>query len=166
MAVAITGFSSLIVIFRGSSADWSAQDYVGLAYVLSWSVGCIFLSLLPIVLVEFGLAVAFAARVGLFALVAYMVGVVAMLTVARRGIDRENVARAVGGPGVVRLIVGNRGMALLASVIVSAPLAAAFGLLPGPRHAWYAAAIVLLMVHATAELAVFVVHTARQVGAE
>jgi len=49
VSVAITGFSSLIIIFRGSSTDWSRQDYVSFAYVLSWSIGCIFLSLLPII---------------------------------------------------------------------------------------------------------------------
>ena len=58
ISVAITGFSSLIIIFRGSDNEWNRQDYLGLGYVLSWSIGCIFLSLLPIVLVEFGLSIA------------------------------------------------------------------------------------------------------------
>ncbi len=44
MAVALTGFSSLIIIFRDSSTDWSRQDYLSLGYVLSWSIGTIFLS--------------------------------------------------------------------------------------------------------------------------
>ena len=50
VSVAITGFSSLIIIFRGSAADWSRQDYVNFAFILCWSIGSVFLSLQPIIL--------------------------------------------------------------------------------------------------------------------
>lgn len=154
ISVAITGFSSLIIIFRGSSIDWSRQDYISFSFILSWSVGSIFLSLLPIVLVEFEMTVSAAAQIGLFSLIAYMTVVAGILTYAENRIVRES-----GGRIQSRL---NLGMSLLFLVIVAGALAAGLGLLPGPRHAWYAATILLLMVHATAELGVFVVRTTRQ----
>lgn len=154
IAVAITGFSSLIVIFRGGASDWDRQDYVSFAFALSWSIGSIFLSLLPIVLVEFGIKMSAAAQIGLFCVVAYMFVVGITLTYVRTKIDKE-------GGGSVQ---GNMsfGLSALWLVIVTAALAAGFGLLPGALHAWYAAAIVLLMVHATAELGIFVAKTIRQ----
>ena len=72
ISVAITGFSSLIIILRGSSTQWSREDYLSFGYVLSWSVGCIFLSLLPILLVELGFELVRAAGAGLIALPAYL----------------------------------------------------------------------------------------------
>jgi hypothetical protein len=154
IAVAITGFSSLIIIFRGGAVDWSRQDYVSFAFALSWSIGSIFLALLPIVLVEFGITMSAAAQIGLFCAVAYMFVVGAVLTYARIRISEE-------GQGSLRSST-SVGMSVLWLVIVTAALAAGFGLLPGALHAWYAATIVLLMVHATAELGIFVVQTIRQ----
>ena len=162
VAVAITGFSSLIVIFRGSASGWSRQEYVGFAFVLGWSIGCIFLSLLPIVLVEFGMKLSAAARIGLFAAVVYMFGLSTILTYARRRSSRGAGWRSAAiGPGSIGLW-----MSISFLVIVASALAAGLGLFPGPMHAWYAAAIVLLMAHATAELGVFVVQSTSQTGAE
>jgi len=166
VSVAITGFSSLIIIFRGNSADWSRHDYLSFAYVLSWSIGCIFLSLLPIVLVEFGMTLPAIAKVGLFAAIVYMFAVGVILMSARKrivkvgGNDGPLWQSATGG-GRVGL-----GMSLSFFVIVAGALAAGLGFLPGPTHAWYAATIVLLMVHATAELGIFVVKTIRHPGSE
>jgi hypothetical protein len=154
VAVAVTGFSSLIIIFRGSSSDWSRQDYVSFAFILSWSIGSIFLSLQPIVLVEFGMEVTAVAQVGLFSLAAYMIFVGSFLTYVETRIIRES-----GGRIKSRL---NLVMSLLFLVIVSGAIVAGRGLLPGPPHAWFAVMIVLLMMHATAELGVFVVRTTRQ----
>lgn len=166
VSVAITGFSSLIIIFRGSSSDWSRQDYVSFAYVLSWSIGCIFLSLLPIVLLEFGMKLSAIARVGLFVAVAYMFAVGGILMAARNRIVKE-----IGSDGPLwqSATGGGRigfGMSLSFLVIVAAALAAGFGLIPGPTLAWYAATIVLLMAHATAELGFFVVQTTRHRNSE
>ena len=166
ISVAITGFSSLIIIFRGSSTDWSGQDYVGFGYVLSWSIGSLFLSLLPIVLVEFGMKLSAAAQVGLFSAPAYMFAVGGILGYTRKRIVKEvdwqsrPFWKSFSGPGWIGI-----GMSLSAFVIIIGALAAGLGLLPGPKHAWYAA-IVLLMAHATAEMGVFVVLTTRQVNSE
>jgi hypothetical protein len=163
ISVAITGFSSLIIVFRGSSTDWSRQDYLSFGYVLSWSIGSIFLSLLLIVLVEFGMSLSAAAQVGLFSTPAYMFAVGTTLGYARKRIVAEEdgqsrpLWRSAIGPGRVGI-----GMSLSALVIVTGALAAGLGLLPGPNHAWYAAAIVLLMAHAVAEMGVFVVNGTRQ----
>lgn len=161
VSVAITGFSSLIIIFRGSSTDWSRQDYLRFAYVLSWSIGCIFLSLLPIVLFEFGMKLSAIAGVGLFCAIAYMLTVGSILMAARNRIVRDNggadpLWRSATGGGRIGL-----GMSLSFLLIAATGLAAALGFLPGPKHAWYAAMIVLLMAHATAELGLFVVQTTR-----
>ena len=154
VAVAVTGFSSLIIIFRGGSFEWSRQDYVSFAFILSWSIGSIFLSLQPIVLVEFGMEVPAVARVGLFSLAAYMILVGSFLTYVESRIIRESAGRIKS-----RL---NLGMSLVFLVIVSGAIAAGRGSLPGPQHAWFAVTIVLLMMHATAELGVFVVRTTRR----
>jgi hypothetical protein len=166
VSVAITGFSSLIIIFRGSSSDWSRQEYVSFAYVLSWSIGCIFLSLLPIVLVEFDVKLSSVARVGLFTAIAYMFAVGWILTSARNQIAKESEGdnalwRSATGGGRVGF-----GMSLSFLVIVAGAFAAGLGFLPGPQHAWYAVTIVLLMAHATAELGFFVMQTTRRDNSE
>ena len=161
VAVAITGFSSLIIIFRGSASGWSRQGYVGFAFVLGWSIGCIFLSLLPIVLVEFGMKLSAAARIGLFAAVGYMFSVSVILTYARSRSASVAGWRSAMGQGSIGFW-----MSVSYLVIVASAFAAGVGLFPGPMHAWNAATIVLLMAHATAELVVFVVQSTRKTGAE
>ncbi len=167
MAVALTGFSSLIIIFRDSSTDWSRQDYLSLGYVLSWSIGTIFLSVLPLVLVEFGMPLSAAARIGLFSTPAYMFAVGSILGYTRMRIVREGdgpsrpLWRSAIGPGRIGI-----GMSLSACVIITGALAAGLGFLPGPPQAWFAATIVLLMAHAIAEMGVFVVRTTRQSDSE
>ena len=167
ISVAITGFSSLIIIFRGSSTDWSRQDYISFGYVLSWSIGSIFLSLLPIVLVEFGMKLSAAAQIGLFSTPAYIVVVGSILGYTRNRIVREGdwqsrpVWRSAIGSGRMGI-----GMSVSALVIVFGALAAGLGILPGPQHAWYTVAIILLMAHAIAEMGVFVVRSTRQSHSE
>jgi hypothetical protein len=153
VAVAITGFSSLIIIFRGSTA-WSRQDYVSFSFVLCWSIGSIFLSLLPIVLVEFGVVLATASQVGLFSAIVYMCAVGVLLTRVQTRVLKE------GGGSVntrSKLLMG-----LSFGSIVLIAFTAGIGVLPGPQHAWFAATIVFLMAHATADLGVFVVQTTRR----
>jgi len=154
VAVAITGFSSLIIVFRGNSPDWTRQDYVGFSFVLTWSVGSIFLSLLPIVLAEFQITLDAATQIGLFSAIVYLYAAAGFLTVTQ-----ARVAKRMGEtvPTKPRLIMG-----ISFLIITSVAFAAGFGWLPGPRHAWYAATIVLLMMHATADLGVFVVQTTRR----
>jgi len=154
VAVAITGFSSLIIVFRGNSPDWSRQDYVSFSFVLSWSVGSIFLSLLPIVLSEFQIQIDRSAQIGLFSTIIYMLAAAGILTTAQ-----AKVARQMGEtvPTRPRLVMGASFF-----LITSIAFAAGIGWLPGPRHAWYAATIVLLMMHATADLGVFVINTIRR----
>jgi len=153
VSVAITGFSSLIIIFRGSSSEWTSQDFVSFGFILSWSIGSIFLSLLPIVLVEFGMDITAAAQVGLFSTTSYMIVVGAVLTYTEFRIIRA-------GDGQLKSRT-NIWSSTLFVVIVAGALQAGLGNLPGPPRAWYAAVIVLLMVHATAEMGVFVVRTTR-----
>lgn len=148
IAVAVTGFASLVIIFRGGfSSDWEPQAQLSLVFALAWSVGGLFLALLPIVLAEFGFALETVARIGLVALVVYMMTVGAGLTYARRRVR-----------GRVRL---NVGLSSLFAIIVVMSIAAAAHFLPGAIHAWYALAIVLLMLHGTAEIAVFVLQSVR-----
>lgn len=153
VAVAITGFSSLVVVFRGSTGAWTRQDYIGLSFVLSWSIGCIFLSLLPILLVEFAVSLAAASQIGLFSTSVYMGLVAAVLTRLQ-----NRVARAGGGTVPLRPRLW-MGASFITIVLIA--LGAGAGLLPGPSHAWYASTIVLLMAHATADLGVFVVQSTR-----
>ena len=152
VAVAIAGFSSLAIVFRGRSSDWRGQDYVSLAFAMAWSIGSVFLALIPIVLAEFGIDLATSARVGLVCIVVYMLAIGGILTVVRRSV-------ASSGGGAASL---NLGLSVLFVVIVLGALSASVGLLPGPPHGWLATAIVLLMAHATAELGLLVVSVVRQ----
>jgi hypothetical protein len=154
VAVAIAGFSSLAIVFRGRSSDWSGQDYVSLAFAMAWSIGSVFLALLPIVLGEFGIDLTTASRVGLFCIVIYMVLVGAILTIARQSV-------ASSGGGVARFSLG---ISLLFITIVTGALLAGFGLLPGPPNGWLVTGIALLMAHATAELGMLVVSVVRNAG--
>ena len=153
MAVAVTGFSSLVIIFGGGSSVWTGQHFVTFAFSLSWSIGSIFLSLLPIILVEFGMHLSAAAQYGLFLLVAYMFVIAGALTYAR-------IKLAGNGIGGIRRRL-SVGMTLVFLAIVSCALAAGLGLLPGPARAWYATTIVLLLAHATGELGILVVQSMR-----
>lgn len=162
VSVALTGFSSLIIIFRGNSSDWTRRDYLSFGYVLSWSVGSVFLSLLPIVLVEFGLTISAVGRIGLFSTSAYIfivggsLGYIRNRTVQEGDWQSRAVWRSATGPGRVGI-----GMSVSAFVIIIGAILAGLGVFPGPQQAWYAAAIVLLMAHATAEMGVFVAETTR-----
>lgn len=157
IAVAIAGFSSLVIAFRGRASDWSEQDYLGLGYVVCWSIGAIFLSLLPIILGEFGVILGDASRIGLLTLPVYMLGVGGALGYVRRSLAREPESRRRPlwetsiGPGKV-----GKAMSASSLSIVAIGLLAGFELLRGPAHAWYAVAIVLLMAHAVAEMGAFV----------
>jgi len=152
VAVAIAGFSSLAIVFRGRSSDWRGQDYIGLAFAMCWSIGSVFLALLPIVLGEFAIGLAVASRVGLLVLAGYMLLVGVFLTYARRRV-------ASAGGGAARLSLG---FSVSFVLIVAGAIAAGLGLIPGPSHGWYAAAIVLLMAHATAELGFLVIIVVRR----
>ena len=151
VAVAITGFSSLIFIFRGNSSEWTHQDYVSLGFILSWSIGCVFLSLMPIVMVEFGIDLASAAQIGLFSAALYMLIVGALLTYTELRIIKLSETPIKSRTNIW--------MSLLFTLIVVSAILSALSILPGPQHAWYAATIVMLMIHATAEMGIFVVRT-------
>ncbi len=154
VSVAITGFSSLIIIFRGSDAAWQDHDYVHFGFVLAWSIGSIFLSLIPLLLAEFGAAAAQAARLGLYATVLYIIVTGSVLTrIQTRTITRHGVTL----PFLPRLLMT---MLIVTTAVIA--LLAGISVLPGAPHAWLGLAIVLLLVAATADLGIFVVQTTRK----
>jgi hypothetical protein len=154
VSVAITGFSSLIIIFRGSSVAWSTHDFIHFGFVLAWSIGCIFLALLPVLLAEFGFTVVQAARAGLIAIIVYVSIVGGLLTRAQTVASRRE-SRVL--PLKPRLT-----MTLLVMAMMVTALLSSFDLLGGPVHAWYAFCIILLLVIATADLGIFVVESTRE----
>ena len=150
-SVAIAGFSSLAIVLRGQNSDWQGQDYVSLAFAMCWSIGGVFFSLFPIVLGEFGINLADSSRIALFSIAAYMLFVGGFLTYVRRKIEGT-------GGGTAQLSVS---LSLLFGLILIGAVAAGSGLLPGPSHGWLAAAITLLMAHATGELGLLVISVVR-----
>ena len=158
VSVAVTGFSSLIIIFRGSSSPWSRQDLVSFGFVLCWSIGSIFLALMPIILVDFGITLASASRIGMFCAIGYIAVAGTLLTRAQ-----YVTSRAGGGRVNERWRVA---MTLLFVVIVATACAGSLQALPGPLNGWYATVIVLLLASATANLGVFVVHGTTQGAAD
>ena len=151
VAVAIAGFSSLAIVFRGRATDWQGQDYVSLGFAMCWSIGSVFFSLFPVIVSEFGVSLASASRIGLFGIAAYMMFVGVVLTIVRRRISQT-------GGGAASLSLG---LSVLFAVIVVGAIAAGSGLLPGPSHGWFATAIALLMAHATGELGLLVINVVR-----
>ncbi len=154
VAVAIAGFSSLAIVFRGRSSDWQGQEYISLGFAMCWSIGSVFFALLPVILGEFDVDLLTASRVGLYGIVVYMMLVGAILTIARRRVESA-------GGGSAGLSIG---LTLLFGLIVLGALGAGTGLLPGPANGWYAAVITLLMAHATAELGLLVIRVVRAQG--
>jgi hypothetical protein len=156
VSVAVTGFSSLIVIFRGNLLQWSQQDYVAFAFVLSWSIGGIFLSLLPLLLVEFELDITAVSQIGLFSFIGFFVIVGGVLTRLQKRIEVETGESAKSktriGVGIFFLIL----------LVVSAT--AGFQLLPGPVHAWYALIIILLLAAAIQNLLDFMMRSVRRMN--
>ncbi|MEM7016857.1 MAG: hypothetical protein AAF512_05885 [Pseudomonadota bacterium] len=153
VAVAVTGFSSLIIIFRGDSALWNRLDYVHLGSVLTWSIISIFLALLPVLLAEFGMDIQQAARIGLFTALALIVVIGGVITRAQRMVlDQTNETP----PGKIQLI-----MASFVAVIFLVTLMAASELLPGPLNAWLALTIIALLGVSIADLGFFVIHSAK-----
>lgn len=157
VSVAITGFSSLIIIFRGNATPWSSHDYIHFGFVLAWSIGSIFLALAPVVLAEFGISVETASRAGLISAVVYIGIVGGLLTRAQ-----NRASRAAGrSPPLEPRIV----MTMLIMVIVAVSILSAVGLLPGAVHAWFALTIILLLISATADLGIFVAQATRSTNA-
>jgi hypothetical protein len=153
VSVAVTGFSSLIIIFRGNATPWSRHDYIHFGFVLAWSIGSIFLSLLPILLAEFDIDIARSARIGLIATLVYIGLVGGLLTRAQNRATRE---RGQSPPLLPRVV-----MSAIVFALVTLAILAAAGVLPGPLHAWYAVTIVALLALATGDLGIFVVHSTR-----
>ncbi len=154
VAVAIAGFSSLAIVFRGQRVDWDGQEYVSLAFAMCWSIGSVFLALLPVILNNFGFDLMTSSRVGLFLTAGYMLLVGGILTMVRRRIQSQ-------GGGKARLSLG---LTSLYGLIMVGALGAGSGLIPGPADGWYAVVIALLMAHATAELGQLVIKVVRQGG--
>lgn len=163
ISVAIAGFSSLVIVFRGSSSNWGSEDYLGFAYVLSWSIGCVFLSLLPILLHEFGIDIHRASQISLFIMPGYVLTIGSLLGYARSRINLQlgepssSLWKSLGGSGWVGV-----SMTSSALLIVFVALLAGFGVFGRELYAWYASTIAFLMMHAIAEMGVFVVQTAKQ----
>ena len=152
ISVAIAGFSSLVIVFRGRIADWQGQDFISLAFALSWSIGAVFFSLFPIVVGEFGYRLIEIARVGLFLLAAYMIFAGAFLQYSRRRLQPVEGAASPLSPS----------LSILYGVIVVGAISAGLGLFPGAVNGWYAAAITLLLAHATGELVLLVINAVRR----
>ena len=158
MSVAIAGFSSLIIIFRGNAADWSRLDYTNFSFLLVWSIGGVFLSLLPLVLVEFGWNLITVSKVGIFSAISYMFIVGGVLTKVK--IQLESHALALSKKSLIAKQMPWRNvMSANFLIIFVIAFAAGLGILGGPQHAWYALIIVMLLVHSCAELGTFLVKT-------
>ena len=153
VSVAITGFSSLIIIFRGSATPWSSHDYIHFGFVLAWSIGCIFLSLLPVLLAEFGIALHQSSRIGFITAIFYISILGGLLSRAQNAASRRE---GVSPPLRPRIV-----MTILVFSILAISLLSAVGFMPGPLQAWYALVIVSLLFVATADLGIFVVHSTR-----
>ena len=156
VSVAVTGFSSLIVIFRGNLLQWSQQEYVAFAFVLSWSIGGIFLSLLPILLVEFEVEIAEASQIGLFSFIGFFIIVGGVLTRLQKRIENETGESVKSKTRI--------GMAIFFLILLIISVLAGFQILPGPVHAWYALIIILLMAAAIQNLLDFMMRSVRSMN--
>jgi hypothetical protein len=159
IAVALAGFSGLIVAIRATATDgWHPRDVWSLSWMMGASVGALFLALFPLWLTGFGLAELIAYRVSGAVASVYCGVFLVLMTSIGRMLARRGYPRRI--PFFPTAMVSLLGVALAAVVAVAA------GLTPPTRmHGFYTGGLVALLLVASLALAVFLVLLARTVQA-
>jgi len=147
IAVAFAGLSALaLVVVQLAGVRWQAQMTTGFWLLITWSLGAIVFSLLPLLLLQFGVSESVVVSVcsaclGIFVLV--VIG-----SALRR--DTRILRLQIGARPPVKTMVVVGSTAILSAV---AMLLNSFSVLSGPRAAWYLAGVFELLLFAIVPLA-------------
>ncbi len=147
IAVAFAGLSALaLVVVQLAGVKWQAQMTTGFWLLITWSLGAIVFSLLPLLLLQFGISEEMTASIcsaflGIFIL--FVIG-----SALRR--DTRILRLNVGAKPPVKTMVFVGGIAILSAI---AMLLNALSILPARRAAWYLAGVFELLLFAIVPLA-------------
>ncbi|WP_405232892.1 hypothetical protein [Lentisalinibacter salinarum] len=159
IAVALAGFSGLIVAIRATATDgWHPRDIWSLSWMMGASVGVLFLALLPLWLGGFDLPAAAAYHVSAIVACVYCTALLVLMTAIGRALTRRGYPR--------RIPFFPTAMVTLLVTALAAVGAVAAGAVPtGWTHGTYTGGLIALLLVASLALAVFLVLLARSVGA-
>ncbi|MEO6366174.1 MAG: hypothetical protein ABIO38_09045 [Luteimonas sp.] len=147
IAVAFAGLSALaLVVVQLAGVRWQAQMTTGFWLLITWSLGAIVFSLLPLLLLEFGISES--AVVSICSACLGMFVFVVIGSALRR--DTRILRLQIGAKPPVRTMMLVGGLAALSAF---AMLLNAFFVLPGPRAAWYLAGVFEMLLFAIVPLA-------------
>ena len=158
IAVALAGFSGLIVAIRATAAEgWHPRDIWSLSWMMGASVGVLFLALLPLWLSGFDLATPAAYRVSAIVASVYCGGLLILMPTIGRVLTRRGYPRRVPFFPAAMVTILTIGLAAVAAV-------AAGAVPPARYHGVYAGGLIALLLVASLALAVFLVLLAKAVG--
>ena len=147
IAVAFAGLSALaLVVVQLAGVKWQAQMTTGFWLLITWSLGAIVFSLLPLLLLQFAISENQTVSIcsiflGLFIL--FVIG-----SALRR--DTRILRLKIGAKPPVKTMIFVGGAAILSAVAI---LLNGLSLLPGHRAAWYLAGVLELLLFAIVPLA-------------
>ncbi|MEO6155811.1 MAG: hypothetical protein ABIP16_08815, partial [Thermomonas sp.] len=131
IAIAFAGLSALaLVVVQLAGVEWQAQMTTGFWLLIAWSLGAIVFSLLPLLLLEFGISESWAISVSSSGLGIFILVVTG--SALRR--DIRILRLRIGARPPVKTMVLIGGTAALSAIVM---VLNALSLLPGPRTAWY-----------------------------
>ena len=147
IAVAFAGLSALaLVVVQLAGVQWQAQMTTGFWLLITWSLGAIVFSLLPLLLLQFGIS-----ESGVVSVCSAILGIfVLIVTGSALRRDTRILRLQIGATPPVKTMMVVGGTAVLSA---AAMLLNACSLLPGPHSAWYLAGVFELLVFAIVPLA-------------
>jgi hypothetical protein len=139
-SVAFAGLSALsMVVVQLASVEWRPDMTTGLWLMLAWSLGAFAFSILPLLLLEFGLSQdvvtsIVSAGLGIFVIVVSMLAIVRDGHLLKRGAEAPLRTMIIGGG--------------LAVVIAIGLFLNSLSILPGARQAWYVGGVFTALIYA------------------
>ena len=147
IAVAFAGLSALaLVVVQLAGVKWQAQMTTGFWLLITWSLGAIVFSLLPLLLLQFGISEARVVSISSACLGMFIFAV----TGAALGRDIRILRLSLGAKPPIKTMIFVGGTAILSGI---AMLLNALSLLPFNRSAWYLAGVFELLLFAIVPLA-------------
>lgn len=147
IAVAFAGLSALaLVVVQLAGVKWQAQMTTGFWLLITWSLGAIVFSLLPLVLLQFGISEAQVASISSACLGMFI------FTVSGAALRRDTriLRLNLGSKPPVKTMIFVGGTATISAI---AMLLNALSFLPANQSAWYLAGVFELLLFAIVPLA-------------
>jgi hypothetical protein len=157
IAVTLAGFSGLVVAIRGASpTDWHRRDIWSLSWMFGTSLGALFLTLLPLLLVSFRLRMELVWTVANLAMCAFMIVFAVAMAFSGRRLTR------LGHRPRVRYFPAAAALLLLVCGFLSG--LAGVGIFAQTRIGFFVLGLIACLVVSALSLVVFLVVLARAAG--